>query len=251
MSNLYLNAKATFNIPTGQTHNTFPVHIVAPDLKADNLSLSTWTASVVLAGQLHKFDFFAAIASDIANENAAIPILELGAGTGLVGLSAACLWKQTAILTDLAPIVPGLDANIVLNKGNLEKSGGSAGCGSLDWSTPASLYLASADGMQIIPSSRKARVILAADTIYDSGHPELFTNAIFEWLEKRADARLCICYPLRIAYLDEVRELWQRLEDGGLENIQESKEMHTGDSPNGDDEALCEWSIWQWKTLVV
>jgi hypothetical protein len=247
MSKLYSPARTTFNVPTGQVDVVLPVHITAPDVKAENLPLSTWTASVVLAKELHKFDFFPATSSRPENDGLSIPVLELGAGTGLVGLSAACLWKRTAILTDLAPIVPGLDANIALNKDNIAKFGGSAGCGSLDWSAPASLTLNSADDLQIILSSRKARVVLAADTIYDSDHPELLTNAIFEWLEKSACARLCICYPLRVAYLDEIRELWRRLEHGGLESIQEGKEMHIGDSPNGDDEALCEWSVWRWK----
>jgi hypothetical protein len=250
MSKLYSPARTTFNVPTGKVDDVvLPVHIAAPDVKAENLPLSTWTASVVLAGELHRFDFFPATSSKPENDNLAIPVLELGAGTGLVGLSAACLWKQAAILSDLAPIVPGLDANIVLNKDNIAKFGGSADCGILDWSAPASLTLNSADGLQIIPSSRKARVVLAADTIYGSDHPELLTNTILKWLEKSTCARLCICYPLRVAYLDEIRELWQRLEQGGLKSIQEGKKTHIGDSPNGDDEALCEWSVWRWKVL--
>ena len=248
MSRLFSPAKTTFQILTERSNLTLPIQIAAPEIKAENLPLSTWTASVVLAGQLHKFKFSLPV-STAEDDSSTIPVLELGAGTGLVGLSAACLWKTTTILTDLEPIVPGLAANIVLNKDTMSKFGGSAACGSLDWSRPEFLNLSSTESPHgvLVPSSRKARVVLAADTIYDSDHPELLTDAIFEWMEKSTGARLCICYPLRVAYLDEIRELWQRLEDGGLESVTEGKEMHVGDSPNGDDEALCEWSVWRWR----
>lgn len=252
MSKLYSPANTTFHILTDKATSTIPIQIAAPDIKAENLPLSTWTASVVLANQLHKLESLLPKSTRETSINSSIPVLELGAGTGLVGLSAACLWKTTAILTDLDPILPGLVANVALNRATITRHGGVAACGSLDWSRPGTLALAKAEDvhkMQTVPSSRKARIILAADTIYDSDHPELLTNAIFEWLEKSTDARVCICYPLRVAYLDEIRELWQRLEDGGLENLTEGKEMHVGDSPNGDDEALCEWSIWHWKAV--
>lgn len=250
MSKLYSSARTTFKVPTGKSDTTIRIHIAAPDIKAENLPLSTWTASVVLAKQLNNFEFLHTEPNSLSFDRSAIPVLELGAGTGLVGISAACLWKTTAVLTDLAPIVPGLETNIALNQETIERSGALASCGALDWSRPSSLVLANGKGIdttQVVLSSRKARVILAADTIYDPYHPELLTSAIFEWLERGADARVCICYPLRVAYLDEIRELWQRLGDGGLESVQEGKEMHIGDSPNGDDEALCEWSVWRWK----
>ena len=248
MSKFVSPAKTTFNVPTSVTDSSISIQIAVPDIKAENLPLSTWTASVVLAGQLHKFDFALPTTRHLVQSESSIAVLELGAGTGLVGLSAACLWKTTAILTDLAPIVPGLDTNIALNKDLIETSGGYVRSGVLDWSRPKSLSVASGDmdTARIIPSSKKARVILAADTIYDSDHPELLTSVIFEWLERSADARVCICYPLRVAYLDEIRELWQRLESGGLETIHEGQETYVGDSPNGDDEALCEWSVWRW-----
>ena len=49
---------------------------------------------------------------DVYNEG---KILELGSGTGLLGLTAAMLWNKTTILTDLPDIVPNLDVNLKRN----------------------------------------------------------------------------------------------------------------------------------------
>lgn len=254
MSKLYSPAKTIFKIPIGVGDKTIPIQIAAPDIKAENLPLSTWTASVVLAGQIHKFDFSLPRSASLNTEEEPIPVLELGAGTGLVGLSAACLWHTAAVLTDLAPIVPGLDENIALNRSVIDDAGGVVESATLDWSRPGSLILANTADVDaehtiplaFVPSSRKARVILAADTIYDPEHPGLLAGAILEWLERGADARVCICYPLRVAYLDQIRELWGRLERGGLVCISEGREVFGGESPNGDDEMLCEWCVWRW-----
>lgn len=209
----------------------------------------------MLASQLHKFNFsLPGSPSDLSTDGSLpIPVLELGAGTGLVGLSAACLWRTGVVLTDLGPIVRGLEENIRLNRGVVHASGGGLECGLLDWGTPGALTLAKTEEEQSgvlsqVSSTRKARVILAADTIYDPSHPGMLCSAIFTWLERSPDARVCVCYPLRVAYLEEIRELWGRLEGGGLVcgEGEEGREVYGGESPNGDDERLCEWSVWRW-----
>ena len=111
-------------------------------------------------------------------------MLELVAGTGLVGLTAAITWNVPVVLTDLEPIVPSLAHNIALNQGLFSDTAGVArahlSCGSLDWRDPSSLSIYSigakhADSERI---PRKATVILAADTVYSEEHPELLSKTI-------------------------------------------------------------------------
>lgn len=60
-------------------------------------------------------------------------ILELGAGTGLLGLTATMLWNKTTVLTDLPDIVPNLDVNLKKN-GFGHTSEDKASAEILDWS---------------------------------------------------------------------------------------------------------------------
>lgn len=174
-----------------------------------------------------------------------VPILELGAGTGLVGISAAAIWNLPVVLTDLEPIVPALATNIDLNKEILKGDAKKAICGTLDWNKPAFLSIIEASGEISIPSSNKAHIILAADTVYSEEHPHLLSTVVLEWLSRDANARFIITYAMRVAYLDEIRELWQLLEAGGLEAVSEGQNRAT--AALFDDECLCEWSVWRWR----
>lgn len=164
-----------FNVPLSPTKSV-DVVIAEADVRADNLNLTTWTSSFVLAGQMHKFNVH-------FDKNDDIPILELGAGTGLVGLTAAILWQRHAILTDLPGILPGIRTNVDLNLASLASASTDAECGSLDWKSAEDLYLENGEVYHTCRDerdgkSKKATVILAADTIYDEDHPELLSNAI-------------------------------------------------------------------------
>ncbi|KIW80902.1 hypothetical protein Z517_03925 [Fonsecaea pedrosoi CBS 271.37] len=221
-----------FSIPCGKDVNLC-LNITEPALRAQGLSLTTWASSFVLAGLLHK------LSVDLSSL-ARIPVLELGAGTGLVGLTAAALWKSPVILTDLPPIVPGLAANVKLNAATVKAV---VECGSLDWSNPGTLAIQG--GTLYHAEKDKARVILAADTVYSEEHPELLSKTILRWLAPGPSSRVILTYSLRVAYLDQIRELWQLLEKGGLEALHEGREQAELDI--WDDERLCEWSVWGWQ----
>ncbi|KAI1619108.1 putative methyltransferase-domain-containing protein [Exophiala viscosa] len=222
----------TFKVP--RDHDSFvDIHISEPDLRADNLTLTTWTSSFVLAGILHKLDV------DYSCSNG-IPVLELGAGTGLVGLTIAALWKARVILTDLPPIVPGLAANVKLNNDSVKDL---VQCGSLDWTTPESLVLQT--GQTYAADVDKAQVVVAADVVYSEEHPELLSGAIIRWLGKGPSSRVIIACAQRVAYLEQLRELWELLEAGGLEAVDEGREQ--AEVADWDDEGLIEWSVWRWK----
>jgi predicted nicotinamide N-methyase len=65
-----------------------------------------------------------------------LKVLELGSGTGLVGLAAAAIWQCMACLTDLPDIVENLDYNIDCNCITISEHGGAATAKILDWSNP-------------------------------------------------------------------------------------------------------------------
>ncbi|KAK5706249.1 hypothetical protein LTR97_001236 [Elasticomyces elasticus] len=157
------------------------------DVSADNLALATWGSSEVLANMLHRLPIPDLSSTGLQTD--VFPVLELGAGTGLVGLSAAAVWKCHA-------------------------------------------------------GAFKARVILAADTVYSEEHPELLTQAVTARLEKSDKARFVMCYPLRIGYLDHIRDLWERLETAGLICVDEGRESL---DKSWDEDTPYEWCIWRWQ----
>ncbi|KAJ9653916.1 hypothetical protein H2198_006967 [Neophaeococcomyces mojaviensis] len=229
--------KKTFNIPLNG-EEFVEITIAEPDLRADNLNITTWTSSFILASQLHKLNV-------IVDDDENIPILELGAGTGLVGLTAAILWRREPFLTDLAGIVPGLRTNIDLNAQVLASAAVRAQCGSLDWTSPKTVTLDS--GKTFSVQQTKANIIFAADTIYDEAHPKLLSQTILTWLARTSNARAILTYPLRVCYLDQIREIWTLLEEGGM--VAESDGQEQADTKDWDDECLCEWVVWKWNNL--
>ena len=60
-------------------------------------------------------------------------VLELGSGTGLLGLAAACIWKTKVILTDLPIIMDNLTHNVEANRSTAESCGGYVEAAALTW----------------------------------------------------------------------------------------------------------------------
>ncbi|KAF1822023.1 uncharacterized protein K489DRAFT_380760 [Dissoconium aciculare CBS 342.82] len=239
----------SFGIKTDSSGRQIHVEISEKaGVQADNLSLATWGSSFILSNILYRF-------TDHLHENSVgdfqdahtIPILELGAGTGLVGLSASLIWKRPVILTDLAPILPGLAQNLELNASQLAAAGVEPSYGTLDWTSPTQLSIAQpgdADDIVLKSANSKAQVIMAADTCYSDEHPELMVQTIQAWLAAGPTARVFITYAQRVAYLDAIRELWERLETAGLECFDYGCEV--GDD-HWDESAPFEWTVWRWK----
>jgi predicted nicotinamide N-methyase len=234
---------SNFNVPSNKDGDCVDIEIHVSRLRSENLDLATWGSSSILANQLHLLDIRP---NDVGQDE--IQMLELGAGTGLVGLSAAVIWKANIVLTDLRPLIPGLAKNIEENARTLADHGAAARAGTLDWNNPTTLTFYGDDGNGkpriLSAETAKASIIFAADTIYSEDHPEMLCNAIFAWLKHGPQSRVIIAYPLRVVYLDAIRELWERLEAGGLVSIEEGK-AETGDE--WDDEKLHEWSVWKWR----
>ncbi|KAK4553061.1 hypothetical protein LTR86_009788 [Recurvomyces mirabilis] len=218
----------------------------AGNIKADNLTLSTWGSAEILANVLHRLD--PPDLSGCGTLSSTHHVLELGAGTGLVGMSAGAIWKTNACLTDLDPILPNIQANVNLNKALLAKYGGSACCGLLDWARPRESVVPFVPYDNKVFPSVRARVVLAADTVYSEEHPELLTGVLVARLERSEKARFVMCYPLRIGYLDHIRDLWERLEGAGLVCAKEGREEL---GKEWDDDVPYEWSVWKWGSEVL
>lgn len=243
-----------FNIPTSSgVDYTLTLH--EPSLTSDNLGMKTWVSSYLLSRRLHKLlesppELVPAVSTDpstlSSQEKKPLRALELGSGTGLVGLSFAALKGKSATvhLTDLPEIVPNLAHNAALNVELLNNTEANVTTGVLDWSVaPAPLPTA----------EERFDVILAADPLYSPNHPKWLVDTIAPWLSKGLDARVVAEMPLRDAYLPQVQEFRQRMTDLGLAVVEEGEEIGYDDWESSDGDALavkCWWSVWGWSEKV-
>lgn len=112
----------------------FELVIKEPAITGGSLGLKTWGSSYLLA--LHLQRIASTSLFPLFDESLGEPkprILELGSGTGLLGLAAASIWKTHVVLSDLPDIVPNLRENVVANSKMLQTLGGSAEAGVLTW----------------------------------------------------------------------------------------------------------------------
>ncbi|KAJ0425825.1 hypothetical protein BJY00DRAFT_273804 [Aspergillus carlsbadensis] len=234
-----------FGIPTSWGEE-FTLTLHEPSLTSDNLGMKTWVSSYLLSQRLNSlFDSTpelvpSELATPVADRT--LRALELGAGTGLVGLSFAALRGKSAKvhLTDLPEIVPNLSHNVALNVELLTKTAATVTTGVLDWSVSP----------ETPPSSEEQYdLILAADPLYSPSHPQLLVDTITVWLSRGLDARVVLEMPLRDAYLPQVQELRERMRDLGLAVVEEGEETGYDDWETADGGAVavrCWWSIWGW-----
>lgn len=109
----------------------FDLAIREPPLTGDSLGLKTWGSSYVLAQLLPQFS--AGPLAHLFLGDEPLDVLELGSGTGLLGIAAACLWKADVTLTDLPNIIPNLSHNAELNRETVEARGGRVEAAALTW----------------------------------------------------------------------------------------------------------------------
>ncbi|KAF2859350.1 glucose-inducible SAM-dependent methyltransferase Rrg1 [Piedraia hortae CBS 480.64] len=209
-----------------------------PALTADNLGLKTWASSYVLAKRLLH------LKSTLPSLPTGSQILELGSGTGLVGLAAASIFKTNVTLTDLPAIVPNLWRNVQANA----LTGGAATVAVLDWSNPSDLSLC--DRGKVSPNSFP--MILAADAIYSGKHPALLAKTVAWHLKKDATARCVVELPLRERYELEREDFRIQMAGNSLVLLDEGTEMGSDDwGEQGESDITCWWSIWLWKAEVL
>jgi len=225
----------TFQIPTGSRSVQIVLH--EPSLTEDNLGWKTWASSYLLAKRLHLLRLPEAPAGSQRR------VLELGSGTGLVGIAAAAVWGAAVRLTDLAEIEANLAMNVRDNVQVIESSGGVATTGVLDWSDTKN---SPSDEIQY-------PIILAADPLYSPEHPASLVQTIGRYLHRSAEARVIVELPLREAYAPEIDDFHHRMRALGLEVREQGEETGYDDWRAGEEgglkEVRCWWGVWAWKDL--
>lgn len=238
-----------FNIPASSKEE-FALTLHEPSLTSDNLGNKTWVSSYLLSRRLHSLlestPQLVPSTFTFKKDTSTLKALELGAGTGLVGLSFAVLRGPSATihLTDLPAIVPNLEHNVKLNTELLAKSDATITTGVLDWSVAP----------DPLPSQdERYHIILAADPLYSPEHPKWLVNTIERWLSRGLDARVVVEMPLRDAYLPQVQEFRWRMGDIGLAVVEEGEEIGYDDWEGADGESVevrCWWSVWGWSEKI-
>jgi hypothetical protein len=140
----------TWTVPSSANLQELKFKIREPPLTGDNLGLKTWGTAFAIIKKLEEFgdQYFDHIlnlkdtkltTAKALSQRPGTRVLELGSGTGLVGIAAGAIWGIDIILTDLPEIKENLLFNIERNKETVESLGGGVSGDVLDWKNPKGL----------------------------------------------------------------------------------------------------------------
>ncbi|OIV93422.1 hypothetical protein TanjilG_31079 [Lupinus angustifolius] len=138
--------------------------VVIRQLRSEGLSFQLWPAATALVTllDLHRIDpsksplSTTLSAARAGANNRPLRILELGSGTGIVGIVAAATLGCHVTITDLPHVVQNLQFNADANKEGVGSTGGAVKVASLRWGH--------ADDVDKI--GREFDIILASDVVY-------------------------------------------------------------------------------------
>ncbi|KAM7207726.1 putative methyltransferase domain containing protein [Naviculisporaceae sp. PSN 640] len=176
------------------SYGTFSLTIREPPLTGDSLGLKTWGSSYVLAQLLPRFasgPLAHLLTDNTDSPSRPIEVLELGSGTGLLGLAAAASWQADVVLTDLPNIMPNLAYNADLNRKTIELHGGRIDTAPLTWGGEDDEVDAR------FRTTNHYKLIIVADPLYDDDHPALLAGTISDQLSLSSDSRVLVMVPQR------------------------------------------------------
>ncbi|KIL94753.1 hypothetical protein FAVG1_01684 [Fusarium avenaceum] len=192
--------------PFGDGADEFELIIREPALTGDSLGFKTWGSSYVLSQHLpHMAETSLFRLFDETLGQPRPDVLELGSGTGLLGLAAAALWKVPVALSDLPNIVSNLRENVAKNTDLVKSRGGSLTVGDLTWG-------GSEDEIDqtLFGQLHQFKIVLAADPMYDDDHPALLASAISQHLALGSDSRAVVMVPRRDATTERLLESFRQ-----------------------------------------
>ena len=150
----YIRGRA-FNIEKGLSLAGQLIHITDGEDRSQGTGLNTWDGSIVLAKYLELHPQL------VVGKT----VLELGSGTGLVGIAASLLGAEVSVLTDLNYTLANLVSNIKRNVA-AEYSVGKVVARPLDWTNPDTYITPSDLSGDVKSVDRHWNVILGADVVW-------------------------------------------------------------------------------------
>lgn len=196
-----------------------------PAITEDKIGNVTWGASLELAKEIvNPSGSSTSMWLSENNVNNETPILELGAGTGLVTIVLGILGYRV-VSTDLPEIIDNLYKNIKLNNlactkaysnETIEPSNNTLiQVTSLDWRSPKEFLTRTA-----CPNGYET--VILSDPVYSPAHPYWVRDAVQEVLSKSKNSRLVFMVGRRDRFQDVRDCLWNLMMEMGLEILNSS-----------------------------
>ncbi|EPY52090.1 methyltransferase Rrg1 [Schizosaccharomyces cryophilus OY26] len=217
---------APTKVRTFVMNNSKEIRILEPSLTYDTLGFKTWGSAPLLSAHLPEWE----------TPNPSLRALELGSGTGLLGISAAHQLGWQMVCTDLPEIVENMRHNVTENEDLIHENNGSMECHVLDWLNPP-------PDDDLPPwLSQPFQRIIASDCVYETHFGKIAIALFLKYLAK--DGIAITEYPLRETHLDEIAEFEEGMQQAGF-----SRE--TGEEIGQEDfgsryPITCRWSQWRY-----
>ncbi|TRX93821.1 hypothetical protein FHL15_005203 [Xylaria flabelliformis] len=251
--------------PFHERHDPFELIVREPPITGDSLGHKTWGSSFLMAQLLDSLKSGSLSHLLTSGRRESLNVLELGSGTGLLGLAAAAMWEVEVVLSDLPDIMPNLDYNIEQNQAIVERLGGTLSSGTLIWGSKSGNSARFAHTNQFNKSmSLPAKMIgammtpkqLSAENFYETAHSRWETRivtyhlsvawagALPEVLVKQVIYNVCRRVAIQVESqhpADFTNEMQQQTEND-LHNGQAKSSFSTTEALQQEVEARCaEW----------